>query len=120
MNPSITELIRITMAMAYHPKLETLCLELFNVPLHEVMCLKIRITSPSFDESTLFFSEIAMVRIAWQQDLVSSNSVRDHICDKQSGVPLCGGSILLISRTTNDDRIAMGKWLAVLCLTDKA
>ena len=51
-----------------------------------------------------------MVRITWQKDLVSSNSVRDHICDKQSGVP----------RTTNDDRIAMGKWLAVLCLTDKA
>ena len=61
-----------------------------------------------------------MVRITWQQDLVSSNSVRDHICDKQSGVPLCGGSILLISRTTNDDRIAMGKWLAALCLTDMA
>ena len=61
-----------------------------------------------------------MVRITWQQDLESSNLVRDHICDKQSGVPLCGGSILLISRTTNDDQIAMGKWLAVLYLTDKA
>ena len=65
MNPLITELIRITMPMAYHPKLETLCLELFSVPLLEVMCFKIRITSPSFNYSTLFFSEIAMVGINW-------------------------------------------------------
>ena len=34
------------------------------------------------------------------------------IIKKSDGVLLCGGSILLISRTTNDDRIAMGKWLA--------
>ena len=51
--------------MAYHPKLETLCLELFSVPLLEVMCFKIRITSPSFNYSTLFFSELAMVGINW-------------------------------------------------------
>ena len=28
-----------------------------------------------------FFSEIVMVMINWQQDLVSSNSVCMHICD---------------------------------------
>ena len=55
----------------------------FRVPLLGVRGFKIRITSSSFNLSTLFFSETAIVRINLLQYLVSFNSVRDHICNKK-------------------------------------
>ena len=43
------------------------------------------------------FSEIEMVIIVWQQDFMSSNSVCNHTCAKQIGLPLCSPPILLIT-----------------------
>ena len=46
----------------------------------------------------LLFSEIVTVRINWQQDFLSSNSVCNHTRDWQIRLPLGGRPILLITR----------------------
>ena len=48
------------------------------------------------------FSEIVMVRINWQQNFLSSNSVCNHTRDWQIRLPLGGRPILLITRMITD------------------
>ena len=50
----------------------------------------------------LLFSEIVTVRINWQQDFLSSNSVCNHTRDWQIRLPLGGHPILLITRMITD------------------
>ena len=49
-----------------------------------------------------YFSETVVAMINWQQDFVSSNSVRNHTSNWQIGLPLRSHPILLITRLITD------------------
>ena len=96
LSPPIIELITITIATTTYPKKKRQFPKWRNFELKTLSPLEI------FVLGVFVFSEIEMVMINWEKDFLSFNSVCNHTCDKQIGLPLRGRQILLITRMITD------------------